>query len=72
MLLVLVSLPVVGTIPPMELNLQLTSWKYGEHLNMNKDDAPLDYVFLYRILVGKLQYLSITRQDISFEIQNLS
>lgn len=39
---------------------------------MNKDDEPLNDVNLYRKLVGKLLYLTITRSDISFVVQKLS
>lgn len=60
------------TKTPMETNLKLTSRKYDKHLNLNKEDKPLNDVSLYRRLIGKVLYLTITRSYVSFAVQNLT
>lgn len=57
---------------PMELNLNLTSRKYDEHLKLNEDDKPIRDVNLYRRLIGILLYLTITQTYISFVVHNLN
>lgn len=48
---------------PMELNLNLTSKTYDEHLGINQQDLLLQNPNAYRELDGKLLYLSITSQS---------
>ncbi|XP_059302877.1 uncharacterized mitochondrial protein AtMg00810-like [Lycium ferocissimum] len=66
----------VGT--PVEANQKLTSTVFDKILSMQdehskvKEDALLDDPGVYQRLVGRLLYLTVTRPDVSFPVQNLS
>jgi len=56
---------------PVEVNQKLTSVVFDQHIN-SQHDLVLKDPGLYQKLVGRLLYLTVTRQDISLAIQNLS
>lgn len=56
---------------PLELNQKLTSVKFDTHVG-TVGDPVLEGFTSYKNLIGKLLYLTITRHDISFAVQNLS
>lgn len=56
----------------MEENLSLTFVSYDDSTKKNSDDDKLLSVpTVYRKVIGKLLYLSVTRPDISFIVQNV-
>ncbi|XP_015060424.1 uncharacterized protein LOC107006366 [Solanum pennellii] len=57
---------------PMELNLKLTSTEFDDHINSIHVDTLLEDPKSYQRLIGRLLYLTTTRQDISFAVQCLS
>ncbi|XP_070019435.1 uncharacterized protein [Nicotiana sylvestris] len=62
----------IGT--PMDSNSKLTTKEYDEHLStvsITKDEVISD-IGSYQRLIGKLLYLTVTRPDIAFSVQNLS
>ncbi|XP_075108852.1 uncharacterized protein LOC142180699 [Nicotiana tabacum] len=62
----------IGT--PMDSNSKLITKEYDEHLStvsITKDEVISD-IGSYQRLIGKLLYLTVTRPDIAFSVQNLS
>ncbi|XP_015160287.1 uncharacterized mitochondrial protein AtMg00810-like [Solanum tuberosum] len=53
---------------PMELNLQLTTTTYDDHIPSAHNDPLLVDPTKYHRLVGRLLYLTNTRPDISFTV----
>ena len=60
-------MPVVS---PVEVIQKLTSVIFDQHVH-SQHDPVLNDLGLYQRLVGRFLYLSVTRPDISFSIQNL-
>ncbi|XP_070014697.1 uncharacterized mitochondrial protein AtMg00810-like [Nicotiana sylvestris] len=58
-------------ITPMETNLRLTTVEFDKATDIMGDVAMQDPT-LYRKLIGKLMYVTITRPDISYVIQTLN
>ncbi|XP_019263194.1 PREDICTED: uncharacterized protein LOC109240957 [Nicotiana attenuata] len=59
---------------PMDCNSKLTTKEYDEHLSTissTKDEVISD-IGSYQRLIGKLLYLTVTRPDIAYSVQNLS
>lgn len=57
---------------PIEENLSLTFVSYDDSTKKNSDDDKLlSDPTVYRKVIGKLLYLSVTRPDISFIVQNV-
>lgn len=57
---------------PMEVNISLTSVAYDESLKSIKDDVVLSDAIVYRRIIGKLLYITLTRSDIAFSVNRLS
>ncbi|XP_009617037.2 uncharacterized protein [Nicotiana tomentosiformis] len=54
---------------PIELNQKLSTIDYNKHVGVKGDDE-LEDIGSYQRLIGKLLYLTITRPDLSFAIQD--
>lgn len=57
---------------PLEQNIKLTFRAYAEQFHLNEDDKLFNDDELYRMLVEKLMYLTMTQPDISFAVQHLT
>ncbi|KAA3471436.1 hypothetical protein EPI10_017057 [Gossypium australe] len=57
---------------PMEQNRRLTIQEYDQCLHIEGGDELLEDVIAYKRLIGKLLYLTSTRQDIAYSEQYLS
>lgn len=57
---------------PMETNVRFTSIEYDQKFNQKQDDPLLTYITSYKCLIGNLFYVTITRLDISYSVQQLS
>ncbi|XP_055830894.1 secreted RxLR effector protein 161-like [Solanum dulcamara] len=59
-------------VTPVDINVQLTSRQYDEHLGIsNTTDPPTDQSSHQRV-IGKLLYLTVTRLEIAYSVQTLS
>ncbi|XP_019226928.1 PREDICTED: uncharacterized protein LOC109208297 [Nicotiana attenuata] len=58
-------------VTSLEINQKLTSVEYDKGVGMQVEDPMVD-VTGYQKLIGKLLYLTVTRQDISYVVQTLS
>uniref|UniRef100_A0A3Q7FYS0 Reverse transcriptase Ty1/copia-type domain-containing protein n=1 Tax=Solanum lycopersicum TaxID=4081 RepID=A0A3Q7FYS0_SOLLC len=56
---------------PMDVNVKLTLKQYDDQTKENQGDKLVD-PDAYQKLIGKLQYLNMTRHDISFSVHTLS
>lgn len=60
-----------SALTPLEKNQKLTSLEYDQQCGL-EDDPPLSNVKGYQRLIGKLLYLTLTRDDIAYSVQTLS
>lgn len=60
-----------SALTPLEFNQRLTSVEFDKAIS-SKELDPLVDVTGYQKLIGKSQYLTVTRPDISYEIQTLN
>nr|XP_016435629.1 PREDICTED: uncharacterized mitochondrial protein AtMg00810-like [Nicotiana tabacum] len=58
-------------VTPLEINQKLTLVEYDKGAGVEGDDPMVD-ITGYQKLIGKLLYLTVTRPDISYAVQNLS
>ncbi|XP_015166490.1 uncharacterized mitochondrial protein AtMg00810-like [Solanum tuberosum] len=56
---------------PVEMNVKLTTMIFDKHVGSSSDSLLSD-IGEYQRLVGRLIYLTITRPDLSYAVQNLS
>ncbi|GMJ15208.1 cysteine-rich RLK (RECEPTOR-like protein kinase) 8 [Hibiscus trionum] len=57
---------------PLEQNVKFTTAVYDKELELNVEDKLLEDVTIFQRLIGRLIYLTHTRPDIMFAVQNLS
>ncbi|XP_031282425.1 uncharacterized protein LOC116141000 [Pistacia vera] len=57
---------------PLEQNLKLTSYEFDQKFPPDEKDELLTDHSMFRRMVGRLLYLTMTRLDISFAVQTLS
>ncbi|XP_031264675.1 uncharacterized protein LOC116123021 [Pistacia vera] len=57
---------------PLEQNLKLTSYEFDQKFPLDEKDELLTDPSMFRRMVGRLLYLTMTRPNISFAVQTLS
>lgn len=59
-------------VTPVDINMKLTTRHYDQHLGIDSTNDPPTDQGSYQRLIRKLLYLTMTRLEIAYSVQNLS